>query len=390
MPSPRKSKEKKPTQKAVRATRALETIPHPGFVFPDKHYVFIAKAKAGELWALNHLSIDARAAITPLFEMYPPKKPRKKKGSEAPAKAPKTLSVHATDVLTMIRDEWGTLPFFLDSRYIPEGGIPSPSTATTIFDICQTLKLAAIPVTSLTFEAAYQQAIRGAIAKLGHGGTIRLFVEDFIVPSLLGDYLTALLGVLQVPRNQTDIVIDLGFRPQQIEVQQLGAHTISALPFQNEWRTITLASGCFPEQISGLSHGKWWPLPRTDWAGWMQVRTSQKRTNGRLPTYGDYGVRCGGIPKDIPNPPEPNIRYSDKDKVLVRRGPKTLGTMRLICSSIVGRTEFSGVAFSEGDREIAAKAATQGSSKNGSPGQWIQWSGNHHLELTASQIRNLP
>jgi hypothetical protein len=189
---------KKTTQKALRAARALETIAHPGFSFSDKHYVFIAKAKAGELWALNHLSADARAAITPLFEMWPPKKPRKKKGSAAPAKAPKTLSAHATDILTMIRDEWGTLPCFLDSRYIPEGGIPSPLSATRIFDICHSLQLVAIPVTSLAFEAAYQQAIRDAIAKLGHGGMIRLFVEDFINPNLLGNYLTALLGVLQV------------------------------------------------------------------------------------------------------------------------------------------------------------------------------------------------
>jgi len=229
-----------------------------------------------------------------------------------------------------------------------------------------------------------------AIAKSGHGVLLRLFAENFINPSLITDYLTALLGVLKVSRNQTDIVIDLGFEPQQIKVQQLGAHTLSALPFANEWRTITLASGCFPEQISNLEHGKWWPVPRTDWLGWAHVRTAQVEAKRRLPAYGDYGVRCGGIPKDIPNPPEPNIRYSDKGKVLVRRGPKKNGTMKLICASLVALPEFSKATFSEGDRQIAAKAATQGSGKNGSPAQWIQWCGNHHLELTASQIRSLP
>jgi hypothetical protein len=385
------AKEKAPTQRAVRAARALESVPHPGLKFSNKHYVFISKPKTGELWALNHLSVAARATITPLFEMFPPKKPHAKKGSTKPPKAAKTLGAHVTDALTTVRDEWGTtLPFFLDTRYVPAGGIPSPSAATEIFNICQSLHLAVVPVTSLTSDPPYQQAIKAAIAKGGRGVMLRLGADNFINPSLLGGYLTALLSVLEVGRNETDIVIDLEFRPQQLAVQQLGVHTVSALPFLDEWRTVTLAAGCVPEQISGLDHGKWWPVPRTDWLGWSFVRQAQTQAGKRLPSYGDYAVRCGGVPKDIPNPPEPNIRYSDGEKVLIRRGPKKPGVIKTICSSLVARAEFAGAPFSEGDRQVAAKAATPSSSNNGSPGQWIQWCGNHHLELTASQIRNLP
>jgi|HubBroStandDraft_5_1064220.scaffolds.fasta_scaffold05724_3 hypothetical protein len=382
------------TQKAVRAARALEVIPHPGLTFSRKHHLFIAKAKRGELWALNHLSSAARGAITPLFEMWPPAPPRKHKTEPGKAppkpKAAKTLAAHAADLLKTIRDEWGTLPCFLDTRYVPVGGIPSPPGAKVIFDMARAMEVAAVPVTALTFAPAYQQEIKDAIAKDGRGVMFRLLITDFISPALLSQYLTALQGVLQVTSSNVDILIDLGYKPNQIEIQQLGGSAISVLPFLNDWRTVTLASGCFPASISTAESGVWFPVPRVDWLGWLHVNSSQATAGNRLCAYGDYGIRCGGPPMNIPNRPDPNIRYSDKERVMVRKGPKTDGTIKKICSSLVARTEFSGAGFSRGDSEIAARAAMTGSPNNGQAEQWIQWCTNHHLELTASQIQNLP
>jgi hypothetical protein len=312
---------KKLTQKAVRAARALDAVPHPGFTFSQKHHIFIAKAKRGELWALNHLSVAARATITPLFEMWPPAPPRKPKpGTTAPK--PKTLTAHATDLLQTIRDEWGALPLFLDTRYVPLGGIPAPSSAKTIFDIARTMQLAAVPVTAITFAPTYQEEIRDAIAKDGRGVMFRLFITDFINPILLGQYLTALLNVLKVKSGEVDILIDLEFKRNQVEVQQLGGSAISVLPFLSDWRTVTLASGCFPASISNAESGVWFPVLRVDWLGWLHVNSAQATAAKRLSTYGDYGVRCGGAPLNIPNRPDPNIRYSDKEKVLVRKAQR--------------------------------------------------------------------
>lgn len=240
MSSTKKSKSSSPakkiTQKAVRAARALEPVPHPGLTFSRKHYVFIAKAKRGELWALNHMTIAAKATVTPLFEMWPPAPPRKPKlGKVAPVKPAKTLIAHATDLLQTIRDEWGLLPFFLDNRYVPSGGIPSPSSAKSIFDIARAMQLVAVPVTAITFAPAYQQEIKEAIAKDKRGVMIRLFITDFINPTLLGGYLTALMKVLQVVPGEVDILIDLEFRRSQVEVQQLGGSAISVVPFQKDW-----------------------------------------------------------------------------------------------------------------------------------------------------------
>ncbi len=390
----KKAARKKTTQKAIRAERALEHVPHPGLAFQHKHHVFITKAKRGELWALNNLSIVARAAITPLFEMVPPaipRPPKQRPGGPIPKpKGPKPLVTHATDLLQTIRDEWGNLPFFLDTRYVPLGGIPSPASAKTIFGVARTMHLVAIPTTSIKFAPAYQQEIRDVIALDGRGVLVRLFINDFINPSLLNNYLTALLGVLRVNASQADVLIDLEYRQEQVEVQQLGASAVSVLPFLADWRTVTLAAGCFPPSISKLGYGTWWQVPRSDWLGWLHINSLQATNSSRRATYGDYGIRCGGIPVDIPNRPDPNIRYTAKQKVLVRKETKTDGNMKAICSSLISRTEFSGAKFSQGDAEIAARAAMPGSPNNGQAEQWIQWCTNHHLELTASQIRNLP
>ena len=384
----------KPTGKALRAARALETVPHPGLAFSYKHHIFIAKVKRGELWALNHLSTAARSAITPLFEMWPPATPRQPKQRpgkpRSKPKAPKTLAAHATDLLQIVRDEWGNLPIYLDTRYVPLGGIPSPASASTVFDVARTLRLIAVPVTSLKFAPAYQQEIRDVVAKDGRGVMIRLFISDFISPALLRDYMAALLGVLGISQDQADVLIDLEHRPELAEVQQLGISTFSVLPFMNEWRTVTLAAGCFPQSISSVPHGNWRPVSRSDWTGWCAVRSYQETQGNRVPAYGDYGIRCGGVPADIPNRPDPNLRYSDIQNVWVRKEAKIDGRMKVICSSLVGRPEFSGGGFSRGDSEIAARAAMPGSPNNGQAEQWIEWCTNHHLELTASQIRSLP
>jgi Beta protein len=380
------------TQKAERAARALVDVPHPGLAFSHKHHVFIAKVKRGELWAVNYLSVAARAAITPLFEMWPPPNPRKPKPGVAPKKptAAKSVAAHATSLLQTIRDEWGTLPFFLDTQYVPLGGIPSPASARIIFDVARAMHLSAVPVTSIRFAPAYQQEIRNVIANDRRGAMIRLLITDFINSTLLGQYLDGLLAVLQINASEVDILIDLEFRREQVEVKQLGGSAVSVLPNLGRWRTVTLASGSFPSSISNLPYKLWMPVPRADWLGWLDVHSAQVKAAGRIPSYGDYGIRCGGPPTNIPNRPDPNIRYTSDKAILVRRGPKTDGAMKAICADLVTKTEFSGSAFSRGDAEIAARATMQGSPNNGQAEQWIQWCTNHHLELTASQIRTLP
>ena len=374
-------KEPTPTKTALRIARAQLPVAHAGLVFNHKHQVFIAKLKRGEVWALNQLSQAAKAAVTPLFEMWPP--------NPATQTSPgKTLVQHTTDLMQLLATEWTSLPCYLDTLYLPPGGVPSPQSAQTIFAIARAAQVNAVPVTSPFFAQPYQQAIRSVITTDGRGVMFRIPANFFNNPQNF-PAIDNLATVLGVARDQVDILIDLQYRPDLLSVQQVGEFCLNSLPLVNEWRTVTLASGSFPESISNQPTGQWIPFDRNDWLGWNNVLQQRTASQLRLPSYGDYGIRCGGEPQVIPNTPAPNLRYAGETIIWVRRGDKSNGSMRAICGDLIAQQFYSGAQFSVGDAEIAAKAATT-SLANGSPEQWIQWCTNHHLELTASQIQNLP
>lgn len=383
--SSRPKRIKKPqtaSKTALRIERAKVVIPHAGHGFTHKHHVFIAKLKRGEIWALNNLSFTAKVAVTPLFEMWPP-------DPGTASKPPKSLTQHTTDLMNRVSTEWAILPFYLDSQYLGNPGVPSPADANTVFAIARTLNLNAVPVTSPFFSLQFQQTIANVIATDGRGVMLRIPVSFFDNLQNVPRYLSGLVSALGTTRDQVDILIDLAYRPSVTEVQQLGGYALSNLPFTNEWRTVALASGCFPQSISTQPLGTWIPYSRTDWLGWNSIILQRTNAGVRVPSYGDYGVRCGGIPAYIPNTPDPNLRYSTAEIIWARKGAKAPGSLRAICADLVGQQFFSGPAFSEGDAQIALKAATTNPS-NGQPEQWIQWCTNHHIELTASQIQSLP
>jgi hypothetical protein len=306
-------------------------------------------------------------------------------------KLPKSLQEHTEDVLRIVKEEWRDLPLFLDTRYIPSAGLPSPEAVTLIFQVARSLTIQCVPVTSLRFSPAYQAAIRNVIHDDERGVMIRLGTADLVDKLLLKGYIDGILAVLAVNPGSVDILVDLAYRPNQMEVQQLGESGLKKIPYIKKWRTVTLASGCFPDSISDLPYDTWIPVDRSDWLGWKAVADSRVANSERLPSYGDYGVRCGGIPQEIPNAPDPNIRYTSDEEIIVRRGNDSAGSVKSICHDLVhDRPEFEGAGFSQGDSEIAAKAAIPGSPTNGTPEQWIQWSTNHHIEKVVSGIQSRP
>lgn len=371
----------KPTKTAMRVALAQIPVTHAGPAFNHKHHVFLAKLKRGEVWALNQLGLTTKANLTPLFEMWPP-------NPGTATKPAKTLIQHTTDLVQLLASEWTGLPCYLDTLYLQANGVPSPQAAETIFAIARAAQIFAVPVTSPFFLQPFQMAIRNVVATDGRGVMFRI-PANFFANSQNIPALNALAMFLGVSKNQVDILIDLGYRSDLLSVQQIGAFCLDNVPSIDDWRTVTLASGCFPDTISNQPTGQWLPFDRNDWLGWSGVLQQRRTAQLRLPSYGDYGVRCGGEPQVIPNTPAPNIRYTREQIIWVRRTDKTPGAMRAMCSNLIAQPFFSGAQFSVGDAEIAAKATTT-SPANGSPEQWIQWCTNHHLELTASQIQILP
>lgn len=372
----------KKTKTALRIERAQIAVPHPGHQFGYKHHVFIAKLKRGEIWALNHLKSESKVAVTPLFEMWPP-------NPGTSSKPAKSLTDHTTSLVQTLATEWTGLPCYIDTQYLQSGGVPSPGNTQTVFGIARVHGVNVVPVTSPYFSQQFQERVRDVIAADHRGVMFRLPVNFFNdVPQIAG-YLDGLAGFLNIARGEVDILIDLAHRSNVVEVQQIGAYCLNNLPHIGDWRTVTLAAGCFPDSITNELVGTWIPFNRSDWNGWHTVASERATAHLRVPSYGDYGVRCGGMPVVIPNSPAPNIRYTAPETIWVRKGPKAPGAMRAICADLLNQPYFSGAGFSQGDADIAARAAMTNPA-NGSAEQWIQWCTNHHLELTSLQIRNLP
>jgi hypothetical protein len=369
---------------ALRIERAKIVIPHRGLVFNHEHYVFIARLKRGEIWALNCLKPNSKSMVSPVFEIGLPDPPQ-------PNKAPKTLIQHATDSLERIATEWTGLPFYLDPKYLgPKDAPPTPDNVQAVFALTQSMGLRMVPVTSPFFPPTVQRVVKNVIKKDDRGVMFRLTVDFFANLQNVSTYLDGLMAALEVTAERVDILVDLGYRPSIADVQVLGTYCFSSLPLIKSWRTVTLASGCFPDSITKEPSGQWIPYSRTDWLGWNAFATQRAKSGLRVPTYGDYGVRCGGRPQPVPNGPAPNIRYSDSKTIWVRKGPKKVpGVMKAICTDLIGKPFFAGATFSEGDNQIALKAANS-SVTNAQAEQWIQWCANHHLELTSSQIRSRP
>src|SRR5262245_27176523 len=111
-------------------------------------YVPVLKAKAGELWSLQHLSNRARALTTPVLELVPP---NKKQTDES-------------RVVSLINElaEWWPLPVYLEFRFRDGVRIGDRHIVTRTFDDARKSGVHAIPVTAPGRTGDYQQAVRSA------------------------------------------------------------------------------------------------------------------------------------------------------------------------------------------------------------------------------------
>jgi len=332
---------------------------------------------------LDYLSIACKARVTPLFELGLPNTPFKK-GAK-----PKPLPQHIDDSLELVRTEWTGLPLFLDLRHFsPENTPPDPLEIDRVFSVARQKQLLVVPVTSPLWPQVCQSAIRGVIQADGHGVMLRLEPVFFESQDKVLTLLQRLLRVLGIDKGQVDILIDLSYQKEKANVETLEQKYLGLLPDLGQWRTVTVAAGCFPDSISNNQIKEWIPYKRADWLGYNSVANLQFQANSRIPSYGDYGVRPFGRQRGGGRAPAPNIRYTSTNSIWTRRDLNQVGAIRAICQDLIKQSFFSGANYSEGDKLIAQKAANPGT--NGTAEKWIEWCTNHHLELTSSQILSLP
>lgn len=226
--------------------------------------------RQGEYGALEELRSDQRELITPLVDIPPIP------WDFVDEQPSRTLDQHLSKVPSQMARAWGSSgPIFLDLGLVgytlrmADGRHP----VDDLFERLSLLGIEAIPVTATDRDAEYQNAVRSVITRDGRGVCIRVSVDDLADPASMG-------GIGEIARNltdelgQVDLVIDFGaIEPAQIALlQTIVTSTVRNLPNLETYRTLTLLSGAFPVNLTGVPQGLTL-LPRADWALWLSIRS---------------------------------------------------------------------------------------------------------------------
>lgn len=220
---------------------------------------------------------------------------------------------------------------------------------------------------------------------------LHVSVPVFILLLVISDELPQFMGI---GRADADLVLDFGsvVGVAPAILTQMERAALTGLQNLAAWRSLTVAAGSFPPDLSQLNQGQWNRLRRIAWRAWRAVVTGTHLP--RLSSFADYAVGDPALPYTGIANFAANLRYSAGDEFFVWRGHSVshhqqgYAQMFAICANLVAQPEYAGAAFSQGDAEIQQRAATVGSP--GNPELWRRWATNHYLELVVSQVASLP
>ena len=333
--------------------------------------------KMGELEALSHTTAADRARLRPIIQ----------------APVSEDVASPEQDALkftTNLAKSWdNSSPLIVDSS--GADGIANAAGDELVLQIHTSLRgqVAGIPVVTPVSSADFLDAIKIINATDNFGACIRLTVEDLANPSGLASDISSILTSIKMGPSEVDLVVDLGFlNPSSISLYgALLPTALPSLPHVNDWRSLVLLSGAFPEDLSALSPYAPQSFARHDADLWHRIASVAGRDGWRVPEYADYATSHPATA--VPNAPfrsNPNLRYtlrnewyavkSDRDRILANR------TMFRLCADLrltagTAGSLMKAASFSWGDAEYRRCADGRGGPGNGA--KWKAWSTSHHL-----------
>lgn len=352
--------------------------------FNHRHYVPCLRFKQGEYQALQSLTADAVAKITPLIEVA-------EMGYDfETGTTKKTIDKHLEPFGKRLAEKWGR-PCFVDLVQLnPASRMASGRHPVEfIFADLRTRRLPVVPVTGLGRDAAYQGEIARAMAQNQRGICLRLQIGEAAKPNLRNE-LDAWIGTM-APPNQCDLILDLGapnFTPLEGFSKVVEA-LIRRLPYLPNWRTFTLLGTAFPPSMAEIKASPV-SLPRNEWLLYQRVAGSLMRAGVRVPAFGDY---CISYPNTLPLDmrllkPSATIRYTTPSAWFIVKGPNVRDNQfeqyRNHCRTVMRSPVYAGTTFSAGDKYISDCA--RGNASTGNLTTWRRVGTNHHLELVARAV----
>jgi hypothetical protein len=351
-----------------------------------KRYIPILRWKRAERRALRYLRRREREMITPILELTPA-------AFEAgPSNGPPRRTPLPSDVLlrmaTGIAECWGRQAAFVDLSLFTDRLRPRKSFWEAMASHLLSTDATVIPVVPLWRAESYDIAVlREFGAEEGRGACLRLKEVDLLLEDL-PRRVEKQLSALRLAPALVDLVIDFEGNTQD----SLGyGELCRILPHIMEWRSFTVVSGHFPENLATYTRNVDHRLTRRDLLRWRE-ETAIERQLSRIPAYGDYTVQFPyyRAPVRAPNP-SVSVRYALEGEWLILRGEQVKGLTSPGRAQWIGWSqwlsdaeEFYGRTFSAGDAYIFQR--TLPNATTGDFSDWIFVAINHHLTLTARQI----
>ncbi|WP_018784305.1 beta family protein [Micromonospora sp. CNB394] len=331
-------------------------------------YYPILKGRKAEFRALDHIADELVPHILPIFDVPP--------SDQGSIKAASAFSQRAQESIP--RD----MAIAVDVRHLPE---PTTGTRRPLQDIADDLHrwgIPALPVAHLHDTPAQLADVRDAAAP--YGGVIRL-PADHTEPDAAetGARLSHVLSATELHPEDCILILDVAEVPSDRDLTSAEPLIRKHLAWarRHPWKTVVVAAGAMPANISHVPAHTATPLRRRDFDLWKRLQEHDIQ-------FADYGITCPRMSSGTRGP-APNLRYTHHDAWwayrATRDGNGNIGIYD-ICKALVSADHWpaAGRHFSWGDEQIALRAACHAGT--GVATDWIAWGTSHHLAYVAAQL----
>jgi hypothetical protein len=358
------------------------------------HYVPILKGRLGELKALEQVDKGLLGKFTPLLEVVPSNVDYNEEGEPDPA----SVKGDVSRFIARLANRWPH-----DQRIIVDAGLlpARPGSVPPSVDLSAALGQENLSATVTIRPSDPPEVIEGVGDEQRQwgldGACIRLSGEDLDDQDQpIPDTLERVLELLRMKVPEVDLILDLGAVSDEKSATfaaRIARLVLADLPDQQGWRTLVVAAGAFPPDLSGVQPFVPTQVPRHDAMLWRSVSS---RTRGRIPNYGDYAIAYPVQTGSAGFAPAPQLRYTLAENWLVVKGRRRerRGSAQFLdlCERIAEHTEFTR-NLSWGDRRIeqAARAAhdEDATISGGNAMMWRAIGTSHHLALVASRLATI-
>ena len=359
-----------------------------------KHYKPILRWKRGEQKALENLTAQQKDKIFPLlniqaYEFNPPQ------GNDYDSAFDKLIQRDAERLANVWGDYKATVDLGdldLDAK-CESGKHPVEEFFDIVYNKNKNASISPVIRTDLTTD--YINAIISVIRKFGISPTFRITIEDLVKPNLI-DFFDDLLSKIKKDKADCDLILDLKFVIDNFinHTTLLLQSAIPNFPYLSKWKTFTLTSGAFPENLAHLAPSNTYRIERIDWNIWLSLNKKISRDV----LFGDYATihpisSDAEIDFSMINT-SASVRYTDGHEWVILRGrgvrsPNAggYGQYRNHAKTIISSSFYRGQNFSFGDKKINSIAS--GQDGTGNPQTWVTISVNHHIAEALDQLSKL-